>query len=70
MDAEQAYLFALQAEKQQHAVLSEAAKARQQARPHSKALRLGQGSVALYDSTFSRTVWRLYNGAKGLVMWY
>ena len=24
----------------------------------------------LYDSTFSRTVWRLYGGAKGLVMWY
>jgi hypothetical protein len=23
----------------------------------------------LYDSTFSRTVWRLYGGAKGLVMW-
>jgi hypothetical protein len=26
--------------------------------------------VSLYDSTFSRTVWRLYGGAKGLVMWY
>ena len=25
---------------------------------------------ALYDSTFSRTVWRLYGCAKGLVMWY
>ena len=25
---------------------------------------------SLYDSTFSRTVWRLYGGAKGLVMWY
>jgi hypothetical protein len=25
--------------------------------------------VPLYDSTFSRTVWRLYGGAKGLVMW-
>jgi hypothetical protein len=24
----------------------------------------------LYDSTFSRTVWRMYGGAKGLVMWY
>jgi hypothetical protein len=24
----------------------------------------------LYDSTFSITVWRLYGGAKGLVMWY
>jgi endonuclease/exonuclease/phosphatase family metal-dependent hydrolase len=24
----------------------------------------------LYDSTFSRTVWRLYGGAKGLAMWY
>jgi hypothetical protein len=24
----------------------------------------------LYDSTFSRTVWRLYAGAKGLVVWY
>ena len=24
----------------------------------------------LYDSTFSRTVWRLYGGAKGLVVWY
>ena len=41
MNAEQAYLFDLQAEKQQHTVLSAAAKARQQARPHSKALRLG-----------------------------
>jgi hypothetical protein len=26
--------------------------------------------VSLYDSTFSRTVWRLYGGSKGLVMWY
>jgi hypothetical protein len=26
--------------------------------------------VSLYDSTFSITVWRLYDGAKGLVMWY
>jgi hypothetical protein len=26
--------------------------------------------VALYDSTFSRTVWRLCGGAKGLAMWY
>jgi hypothetical protein len=26
-------------------------------------------TVSLYDSTFSRTVWRLYGGAKGLVMW-
>ena len=26
--------------------------------------------VSFYDSTFSRTVWRLYGGAKGLVMWY
>jgi hypothetical protein len=25
---------------------------------------------SLYDSTFSRIVWRLYGGAKGLVMWY
>ena len=24
----------------------------------------------LHDSTFSRTVWRLYGGAKGLMMWY
>jgi hypothetical protein len=24
----------------------------------------------LYDSTFSRTVWRLYGGAKDLVVWY
>jgi hypothetical protein len=24
----------------------------------------------IYDSTFSRTVWRLYGGAKGLVVWY
>ena len=29
----------------------------------------GRG-VSLYDSTFSRTVWRLYGGAKGLAMWY
>jgi hypothetical protein len=26
--------------------------------------------VPLYGSTFSRTAWRLYGGAKGLVMWY
>jgi hypothetical protein len=26
--------------------------------------------VSLYDSTFSRTVWRLCGGAKGLVVWY
>ena len=25
---------------------------------------------SLHDSTFSRTVWRLYGGAKGLVVWY
>jgi hypothetical protein len=25
--------------------------------------------VPLYDPAFSRTVWRLYGGAKGLVMW-
>ena len=29
---------------------------------------LGVSGVSLYDSTFSRTVWRLYGGAKGLVM--
>jgi hypothetical protein len=33
------------------------------------AKKLGE-KCALYDSTFSRTVWRLYDGAKGLVMWY
>jgi hypothetical protein len=27
-------------------------------------------AVSLYDATFSRTAWRLYCGAKGLVMWY
>jgi hypothetical protein len=27
-------------------------------------------SVRLYDSTFSRIVWGLYGGAKGLVVWY
>ena len=26
--------------------------------------------VSLHYSTFSRTVWRLYGGAQGLVMWY
>jgi hypothetical protein len=26
--------------------------------------------MSLYDPTFSRTIWRLYGGAKGLVMWY
>jgi hypothetical protein len=26
--------------------------------------------MSLYDSTFSRTVWRRYGGAKGLVVWY
>jgi hypothetical protein len=29
-----------------------------------------RGPDGTYDSTFSRTVWRLYGGAKGLVMWY
>ena len=29
-----------------------------------------RGGVPLYDSTFSRTVWSLYDGAKGLVAWY
>jgi hypothetical protein len=24
----------------------------------------------IHDSTFSSTVWRLYGGAKGLVVWY
>ncbi len=26
--------------------------------------------VSLHASTFSRTVWRLYGGANGLVVWY
>ena len=26
--------------------------------------------LPIHDSTFSRTVWRLYGGAKGLVVWY
>jgi hypothetical protein len=26
--------------------------------------------ASLYDSTFSRTVWRRYGGAKGHVVWY
>jgi hypothetical protein len=30
----------------------------------------GSRAHLMYDSTFSRTVWRLYGGAKGLVMWY
>jgi hypothetical protein len=30
----------------------------------------GSDATLLYDSTFSRTVWRLYGGAKDLVMWY
>ena len=38
------------------------------------ALAEGFGAFAvrmpLYNPTFSRTVWRLYGGAKGLVMWY
>jgi hypothetical protein len=33
------------------------------------ALMIGEGR-GLYDLTFSRTVWRLYGGAKGLVIWY
>jgi hypothetical protein len=33
-------------------------------------LRCAHAGVSLYDSTFSRNVWRLYGGAKGLVMWY
>ena len=35
--------------------------------PQPSHLRRG---VSLYNSIFSRTVWRLYCGAKGLVMWY
>jgi hypothetical protein len=31
---------------------------------------LARTGVSLYDSTFSRTVWMLYGGAKGLVMRY
>jgi hypothetical protein len=34
------------------------------------AANLPAGQVLVYESTFSRTVWRLYDGAKGLVMWY
>jgi hypothetical protein len=35
------------------------------------ALELSAGGHGLiYDSTFSRNVWRLYGGAKGIVMWY
>jgi hypothetical protein len=30
----------------------------------------GISANTLHDLTFSRTVWRLYGGAKGLVMWY
>jgi hypothetical protein len=30
----------------------------------------GRFRAQVYGSTFSRTVWRLYGGAKGLVMWY
>ena len=26
--------------------------------------------ISLYDPTFSRTVWGLYGGAKGLAVWY
>ena len=29
-----------------------------------------QNELSLHESTFSRTVWRLYGGAKGLMMWY
>ena len=29
-----------------------------------------EGIATLHDPTFSRAVWRLYGGAKGLVMWY
>jgi hypothetical protein len=31
---------------------------------------LDGSGVSLHDPTFSRTVWRLYVGAKGLVVWY
>jgi hypothetical protein len=31
---------------------------------------LRRHEARLYDSTFSITVWRLYGGANGLVMWY
>jgi hypothetical protein len=33
-------------------------------------LSVGPTGSPLYDSTFSRTVWRLYGGANDLVMWY
>ena len=29
-----------------------------------------QRTISLYDSTFSRAVWRPYGGAEGLVVWY
>ena len=32
--------------------------------------RADHAGVSLYDSTCSRTVWRLYDGAKGLAVWY
>ena len=44
------------------------------ARVHDVRASDGRGAstagVSLYDSTFSITVWRLYSGCKGLVMWY
>jgi hypothetical protein len=29
-----------------------------------------QSTSRLHESTFSRTVWRIYGGAKGLAVWY
>ena len=35
-----------------------------------RSARAPAGPSSLYDSTLSRIVWRLYGGAKDLVMWY
>jgi hypothetical protein len=57
--------------KQQEQTATQRAKEKNRAKTSASAILEGhETGVSLYDSTFSRTVWRLYGGAEGLVMWY
>ena len=38
--------------------------------PHAGANASSEQARTLYGPTFSRTVWKMYGGAKGLGMWY
>jgi arylsulfatase A-like enzyme len=38
--------------------------------PNTLFVSSSDNGASLYDSTFSRTVWMLYGGANGPVVWY